>query len=300
MLIALLLLTLPGVGFVAWRNPLLLAGLLFPGLGLLGLLATAALFALMAAGGFSWQPKRKAITIAGAAAVTLALGSMWSLQRNPVIDLDGWVGMDTAIEPENMRNRREVREVVPGEVAAQALTAALEENATVVVLPESILAPATLADEIALLPAAEKARKKGAVLLLGETIRTDAVSWRNTIRAVGAVEGTFAESRLPMPFGNWQLSGGVPVRPFASDVSVLNLPSGPINVATSLCFEDTVILPHLGLLTGQADVLVSTANSWATAGTRGDETQTLSAKLLARLGGVPLVRARNTYEGAMK
>jgi len=43
-------------------------------------------------------------------------------------------------------------------------------------------------------------------------------------------------------------------------------------------------------------VLVSAGNAWATGGTRGDRTQQVSVHLLARLAGVPLVRAQNKWD----
>ena len=56
--LALLALTLPPIGFVAWLNPLAVAGVLFPGAGLAGLAMTLGVLALLAAHAWKRQAPR--------------------------------------------------------------------------------------------------------------------------------------------------------------------------------------------------------------------------------------------------
>jgi len=283
---ALALLTLPGVGWVAWHNPLFVAGLLYPQLGLLGLLATVMLFAFLAAGGPKLRVEAKSevrqqriITFS----CLLAFGfSIWALvqdfQHPAQRAMPGWYEVDTTFIP---GHQRRLGDPIPGEDIANMARYIMEfPGVDVIVFPESVLAPMAPVDELELMEVAEQARRQGVVLLMGETIalEPDGSAWRNTVTAMGYEQGnrpcdredhdipcllgderignTIDESRLPMPMGGWRLSGGVPARPFASDIVALETRSGTVNMAMSICFEDLMLWPHRGLLIGQSDVLV--------------------------------------------
>lgn len=294
---ALLLLTLPGIGFLAWRNPLFVSGVLYPKLGLLGITLGLVLFSVLAARGLKWVKGNRTIAVLGLLCVLSAGLSMRNESMHPTpTHMRGWIGFDTKIQPASLQDRYALRDRVEGHDVREAWTAALHDKFDVVVLPESIFSPFKPVDEMLLAGIAHDAKKRGALLLVGETIDTTPGAWRNTVKAMGAVNGTIDESRLPMPMGNWKLFGGVSSRPFASDIVTLQTPRKKVNAAMSICFEDTVIWPHMGLLTGKADVLVSMVNAWATSNTRGAQMQTVSVTLLARLAGVPLVRAVNTWD----
>lgn len=304
MALALALLTaLPGIGWVAWRNPLLVAGQLFPATGIGGLIATVALFGLLASGLPTPPRARRAYLGASALLAGLAVVALWHDQgaaQQRAMGAPGWYAMNTQIPPEQARDPFVVRRTLPGDVIAHDAQDAMRLGADVVVFPESVLAPGTLADQVALLTTLDHAKRTGVVLLIGQTEALHpeygAPAWRNTLRAYGAADGVVSESRLPMPVGNWKLRGGVPGRPLASDLTTLATRRGARKIAVSICFEDTVIWPHWGLLTQRPDLLVSVGNAWATRGSRGDVAQTISIRLLARLAGVPLVRATNIWE----
>jgi len=320
---ALALLTLPGVGWVAWHNPLFVAGTLYPQQGLLGVLATVGLFAVVAGGGPKFKVRSKAnlkeqrvITFSCLLAFGFSIWALYQDVQHPARRaMAGWYEVDTRFIPGHQRG---LNDPIPGAELAYMANYIMEfPGVDVIVFPESVLAPMAPADELELMLVADRAQKQGVVLLMGETIalKPDGSAWRNTVTAMGYEQGnrpcdrganeipcllgderignTIDESRLPMPMGGWRLSGGVPSRPFASDIVALETRDGTVNMAMSICFEDLMLWPHRGLLTGQADVLVSVANTWATSGTRGDQSQTLSVRLLARLAGVPLVRAVN-------
>lgn len=288
--------TLPPIGLVTWANPLLLAGLAFPGLGLIGLVACAVLLAGAGSGGLARDTRSRPIVAAVLATLILAVWSNWTMTRNPPPMLDGWVAMNTAIEPQSLRDPLEIRELVPGAIVAYRVRELLPGGAQVLVFPESIIAPRTPADELTLAIMQDEAARAEAVVLVGETIPGRDGRWRNVVRAYGPQAGAIVdEARLPMPMGNWRWRGGVRARPFQSDLVTLPTRTGPLRVAMSICYEDTVVWGHWGLLTGQADAMISLANTWATQDTRGDRTQAVSAAMLARLGGVALTRATNRW-----
>lgn len=294
MVVALLLLTLPPIGWLAWMNPLLAAGLLFPGIGYAGLVLMLATFAALAAGGD--RAARKWVLMACVPLLAAAIGLNQWHRLSPPESLYQWVGFDTKVEPANQRDPLEVRTVLPGNAIGELSMAMMNDSTEVVVFPESILSPLTPADRVAMSRAVDEAKRRGIVILAGVTEQSGPDSWRNTMQAFGAQEGVVDESRLPMPMGNWRLSGGVSARPFASDITIIETRRGPYRTAMSICYEDTLIWPHFGLLAGQADAMVSVSNSWATTHTRGRVTQEISAKLLARLAGTPLVRAENRWD----
>lgn len=295
MAVALLLLTLPPIGWLAWMNPLLTAGILFPGIGYAGLVLALVTFAALAAGGEAGS--RKGVLLASVPLLLVAIAlNQWN-RVSPPENLYQWAGFDTKIEPANQRDPFVVRDVLPGNAINELSLAMMNDSTDVIVFPESILSPLTPADQVAMSRAVAEAERRGVVILAGVVEQTGPDTWRNTLQAFGAQTGVVDESRIPMPMGNWRLSGGVPARPFASDLTVIDTRRGPYVTAMSICYEDTLIWPHFGLLAGRADVMVSVSNSWATTHTRGRVTQEISAKLLARLAGVPLVRAENRWEG---
>lgn len=291
---ALLLLTLPPIGWLTWMNPLLSAGLLFPGLGYVGLVLALATFATVSAGGD--RASRKWVLLAGIPLVAVAIGANHWTRLNPPESLYQWVAFDTKIQPANQREPGTIRTVLPGNAVGALSMEMMNDHTDVIVFPESILSPLTPGDQVAMSRAVVEAERRGIVILAGVAEQTGPDTWSNTMQAFGAQEGVVDESRMPMPMGNWRLSGGVPPRPFASDLTIIETRRGPYVTAMSICYEDTLIWPHFGLLAGRADVMVSVSNSWATWHTRGRRTQEASAKLLARLAGVPLVRAENRWD----
>lgn len=291
---ALVLLTLPPIGWLAWMNPLLAAGLLFPGVGYAGLILTLAAFSALAGSG--GQSSRKWVLGTGALLLAAAIGLNYWAGRTAGPALYQWTAFDTKIPPASLRDPLEVREVLPGTAVGALSMEMMSDDTDVIIFPESILSPLTPADQVAMAQAVDEAKRRGIVILAGVVEQTGPDQWRNTIQAFGAQEGIVDETRLPMPMGNWRLTGGVPARPFASDLTIIETRNGPFVTAMSICYEDTLIWPHFGLLAGRADVMVSVSNSWATGHTRGRLTQEVSAKLLGRLAGVPLIRAENRWD----
>ena len=294
MVVALVLLTVPPIGLLAWMNPLFAAGVLFPGTGYGGLLlATATLAALAAAGD---QAMRRPVFIAAAAILACSIVANEAARRNAPEPMHRWMGVDTTLEPAALRDPMQIRSELPGSKVGDMAAHFLNASTDVIVFPESVFDPLTAADRVALTPQALEAKRQGIVILAGAVLPDGTGGWRNTLMAFGASEGVVAEARVPMPMGNWRLSGGVTPRPFASDLALVETRHGPVSAAVSICYEDTLIWPHFGLLSGRAVVLVSAGNAWATGGTRGDRTQQVSVHLLARLAGVPLVRAQNKWD----
>lgn len=299
MTLALLLLTVPPIGLVAWRSPLILSGLIFPNTGYLGVAAGLALFAAMAGGGFSLQRHRRVPAALTLIAAVVAVGALVHHANSPAPrTMPGWFGVDTQFSPVHRPGVDVPRGVEVNSMVETLIDPNSPGLTEVLVFPESTFSPMQPVDAMMMNFAAERARRAGTTILVGEVVMLDSGRWRNTVRAYGRTSGTVDESRLPMPMGNWRPGfGGVASRPLASDLVTIETSAGHKTASMSICFEDTVLWPHFGLLTGQADVMVSVANMWAMTDMVPDRTQTISAALIARLAGTPLVRAKNTMNG---
>lgn len=295
---ALAVLTLPPVGLFAWRNPLLVAGELYPGAKVLGLvLASLLLGSIAAMRGAQGAPRARALV-----PLALLVAAGWFLFAGPHANYRvtfgptlNWAAADTHLIPETTAHADTLR--------TEKTVAAITDISTlpwvtVIILPESAVSPYRPVDELLMIEASTKALRQKRALVFGAVIVSpDGKTWQDAIMGAGTLAApdgaprVLHEAIIPMPVGNWHLGfpGGAPLRMFASDAG--NVDGTP--VAWSLCYEDTLVWPHRYLLTGNPRALVSVANDWALAGTRAARAQQISVTLLARLAGVPLVRAVN-------
>lgn len=289
---ALALTILPPFGLSFWRNPLYLSGVLLPSTGALGLLLLIAVMSALAS--------RRSIRFT--APVLIALG-MFSLvlnaaylrnespaQHRSASDSPRWIALSTEY-PGTVP--------VPGARGA-ALVVTITPHlryGTVIVLPESVLAPITDADRVELNVLDVRAKNVGATVLLGVSTQHDADGyWRNGVLAIGALRGWVHDVQIPMLAGHWRPVpglGGVRANLFGSDL--VTLPQGVASI--SVCYEDFIVWPHRGLLTGKAGIMISMGNRWALSGTYAARAQDVAALLMARLSGAQLVRATNEWRG---
>lgn len=282
--LALLLLTLPPIGWVAWLNPLVVAGVLFPGAGLLGLALTLALFALLA--GKAWTRDSPRVLRRSLLVVVLLAGSfqLHELQHPGPQHKDGWYAVATSFPPRLDPAQH------PDRIGAieEAVSAYLAEGARVIVLPESIVPGFSAADELMLNPLHVKAQRAGATVLIGITLDTAPGAWRNALYALGkGARGVVAESRIPVPVGNWRLSGGVPFDGWRGGTTTVAGESAHV----AICYEEMPLWAYRDV--AGASVLVTAANHWMLRGNRAQRYPRTTAEAMARLMRLPLVRAVN-------
>ncbi|MEY2151107.1 hypothetical protein AB7849_09330 [Rhodanobacter sp. 115] len=287
-LAALATLTVPPVGMLAWMNPLMVAGTLFPGAGGAGVIAAALVFAGLAA-----LPSRVA---AGAALLPAILGLVATRFVPAPAALPGFVTINTAAGP----GRSAHDESNDTHRIARMIRAALGvPGVRAIVLPESIVSPYRPVDDAILFDAGRQAAHLGVSVVFGAILLQDAdgTSWRDAVMGTGTLASNGSprvidDPRLLMPVGNWHLglSGGATPHPFSTDRGVL----AGLPIAWSVCYEDTELWSHGFLLFGHPAAMVSMRNDWALRGTFSLRIQTLSAQQLARMAGVPLVVAENT------
>lgn len=290
---ALLLLTLPPLGLLAWINPVLVAAALFPGIGLLlgcalGVL-TLSLIAML-----PWRrdcPSPARLAFAALLVTTLACHVVDDPRKPPLGPL-GWYGVDTrhgpsASTPEAMAFRAEL-------VAQDARSYLAFPETRLLVFPESTfaaVAPESVADVIA--PLRRDLRRRGAVALVGITQPRAGhpEAFDNVLLMVdpdGLARGTVvASSRVPVPVGGWRTGGrGVPLR--ALEPGVIQIAGQRAQV--TFCYEDFLLWTNRN--GDQVSLLISVASAWMLTPTI-DAYQTTAIRAMARISRKPLVRAVN-------
>lgn len=277
------LISLPPLGFIGWLNPLFASASLFPGSGAVGLALTLLAFSLIAA---LRKPATKA-QIALVAIAALCCPAAFHVAQGPRLARPAWIGAYA----ENTHLGRPSEGIEYRRSAWQRIQRSVAFNsgigAELLVFPESIIHDFTDLDRVGLAPALTTADRPE--VWIGATFRSKDGRVEN---AIVRLDGSMvARNRLPVPIGNWRpfMASGVVAEPFGSDLVEVAGKS----VAVSICYEDGVIWPHPGLLSGRADALVSMSNHWALRGTRTARAQAVAAHALARMADVPLLRSTN-------
>lgn len=288
---AIALSTLPPIGLLLWGSPLMVAGLLFPGFKISGLMAASLMLALVATCTRQTRGIHLALTI------LVFLSIIANVTYQPPIAPTGWkaislqFGKSPELWSDEMTRRRE-------KLASLAMEAIKHGN-HVVVFPESISGSSRRTQADLWKPVAELARAKNATVLVGQEFwGKQRTSFRNALVGYG-MNGNAGEvvvsAQVPMPVGDWKfgLDDGAETNIFGNIAGNDILFLHGKRVSFSMCYEDFLFWPHRGLLLGQADLLISAANQWPSSGTSAEVRQDMSRLVLARLAGVPLLTAKN-------
>lgn len=306
MLAALALLTLPPIGLVALRNPLLVAGMLFPGAGWWGVVATAFLLAGIVAwpdGVIARLRARQWWQAAPAALLAIPVLAMvgwwaWWAKDAPERRSEafrawyGWAAHDTT----QTEIEAAERALGVGQLLLDRSALTVVPGMRAVVFPEAILRwPPRGGDAITVPVLDAKARALGITVLVGAYTDPDPQGrWVNGLYALGAQRGWIDTPRVPVPGAHWRplVGSGVQGRLLAPDTADV---AGQ-RVGLSVCYEDAILWPHRRLLAGDGSLMVSVGNGWALHPSIA-AMQAASARLIARIAGVPLVRAYNAPRG---
>lgn len=291
---AVLLVTVPPLGFVGWLSPIALAGQLFPGFGFAGAALTWMMLAALA-GASRLSVARAAaavsVLLAGVGMIALLANLVYVQPSAPV----GWRSLDTHV------GRYPPAEDLVGRLAwHQALTDAVNEKLAdrtlrVLVLPEEILGQQDPMVAAAWSSIGAQARARGVTVLAGVDLPRPGGGYLDALWELTAGSRVVAAARVPMPLGQW--------RPWRVDSSPMNLSLGHSEVVgarpvgVSFCYEDFLFWVQAFTMLGQRpDVLISVANNWFDAGADAQRIQALHIQMWARLWGLPLIRATNWGE----
>ena len=282
LLAALLLTALPPLGVIGWLSPMNAAGVLFPGMGWIGVLCLLALAVILPLALRDWDGSRRvlvpllvcAVLANAAAAVRLGVGLTPASPK-------GWVGIQTQIRPDNGN----VFADIANNQAVIASGLDQGAGARVLVFPEAILPnwyDGTKAQFAAAVP-------PGQIWLLGAQM--------GARDALVRVEHGYAD---PVPIaqaaglllgGDWQPWNPRTLRP-AWWQRVFDLDGE--RVWTAICVEQVQPWTWLEALWQRPTVILAQSNAWwAAPGSAAPGIQDASTRAWARLMGVSVVRAVN-------
>ncbi|HWU62652.1 MAG TPA: conjugal transfer protein TraB [Ensifer sp.] len=271
---------LPPFGITGWAHPLTAAGVLFPGWGWWGLLATAAGLLVMVTR--LWP------------AVAMALCGFWLWSAASWTDPnlpEAWSGGD--LEYGQTLGRDGSLEYHSDLIAT--VRKAAGKGTRVIVLPESALGFWT--------PTVARLWREGLngldVTVVAGAAIIDAQGYDNVMVAVGsAAADILYKERMPVPVSMWQPwlrrtgqgGGGARAHLFANPV----VESEGTRIAPLICYEQLILWPVLQSMQHSPDVIVAMGNGWWTAGTSIVAIQKASVTAWAKLFDLPVVMAFNT------
>lgn len=269
------LMSVPPFGIVGWASPITAAGVLFPGWGWAGLVATAAGLSAMTTR--AWPLAGVAMGVAFAHS-----GFTWTNPEPP----EGWVGIDTTFDYQVAGNHADYAQ----HMATIALVRrAVETGASTVVLPESALGIWT--------PTTERLWTRNLAdldaIVAGGAVVVNESGYDNVmIELTGEGARVLYRERMPVPISMWRpwASGGASAQFFGD-------PTGRFagtSIAPLICYEQLIVWPILQSMLLGPDVIVATGNGWWTGDTNVVPIQRASAKAWAVLFNLPLVIAFNT------
>ena len=279
---ALILVSIPPVGFLGWANPTTSAGVLFPGWRWHGLAA------LVSAMFLSLILKRPSHILPLLVLCVLSA----CLSQDPPMPPRGWKGVDTHFgglsgQAGFVRFYDQNKHMI--ETAMDSKTSA------VLLFPEAVAGrwnrtTAALWEE----PSAHLA-SQGLTVLFGAELFADrgvgSEQYDAVVIAVGSESGVLYRQRFPMPVSMW--------RPFCANSARIHwLDSGVFilhgrKFAALVCYEQVLTWPVLISMIQQPEVILAPANAWWSRNTSIPGIQHNVLAAWARLFHIPVITAFN-------
>jgi hypothetical protein len=258
-------------------NPLTVAGVLFPGLGWAGLIATIILFGTLS--------KFRLYSILSAA--MLAAICYVSHPGIPTVS-PTWQGHDTELGGSELSKQTPMA-LYKAVVYVQET--AFDSNAPIQVFPEGIINHWTPSAEGFWQSTYSELQQNHQSILFGaEEYGPHGGQYRNELLLRGQYTATF-QQRVPIPYAMWRPwdNIGVPIHYFGPSI----LSVGPRRAAPIICYEQLLVAPILMSIEHNPDVIVSVANDYWTKGTYIAEIQQSAIEAWSRLFWIPVVSATN-------
>ncbi|WP_233849428.1 conjugal transfer protein TraB [Paraburkholderia sp. HD33-4] len=291
--VATLLVSVPPLGMIGWLSPLHVASALFPGWQLAGL--TLGVCALGTAAGV-WRSKVAPIIGVLLTAAAMVAHSFSQRPEGPT----GWVAVNTSFGRLDQRDYDALYKRT--EAVRATADRQFELGARVVVLPEEVIGLWRPSTRYWWSRYLEPLARTDRTLVLGvdlgdrESLRGHSdnedysLTYTDSAVVLGAGHGRF-DSRQPVPAGLWRPWANVSATPGHVMQGYLHLAGR--RAAFSICYEDFLWWPHWRLLVDRPDVFVGMSNEWFSADLALANIQQQSAESIAKLAGVPLLRAMN-------
>lgn len=279
LIVILMLLALPPLGAIGWANPLTAAGVLFPGLAWLGLLATLALYYVIA------ESPRPLRLFPFAVLIALAY-AFWE----PVKPSSSWQGIDTQLGSQNdpqmeFAQLRQLQAIVMQHSRAAA-------PGTVFVLPEMVGGDWSQ-NRVWWDRVQSQLTAKQQTVLIGAS-QPVAVNngYVNTVVSLGQHTGQAWVDRVPIPIAMWK-PWNRPANVHADWLGTGLQTIGNTKAASLICYEQLLIWPVLASMVEKPDLIIAPANGWWAHATSLPATQRQTVQVWSQLFKVPVVFASN-------
>ena len=270
--------TVPPIGLIGWASPLTSAGLLFPGLGWLGIAAM-----LLAPPAIVRKP------LLGIVATVALIATAHAVQPRSPTPLAGWAAVDTTFGrgpewPDPIHELQNVQEIQRTAIASPA---------QVIIFPETVVSRWNTAAEIFWEPVIETLRSRGQTIVLGTTVPLLGSPRRLNGTIVRGADGPdFFEQHIPVPISMWNplSESGFPLRLWGP--GTLRIAGEQVGVL--ICYEMLLSWPVLSLSIEHPTILVGIANDYWARNTPIPAVQREFVLAWARLFSIPALIARNT------
>ncbi|MBC3884940.1 nitrilase-related carbon-nitrogen hydrolase [Undibacterium griseum] len=280
---ALALTALPPVGFVGWVNPLTAAGVLFPGLGFVGLACLVV--------GLVLTVLRRWPAVAILASVAVA-SNIVALQAKPEPWVSAWSGQDTAFA--RLQTAAAPNFLAEGQRMAQVLMIAGQlQPGRVLVMPETVLPRVRQVNDFnasMLADLSARLKAKGSAVLIGAEVVGPGHQLQNALVVLGDESAPLVQ-RVPVPIGMWRpwSAESIAADPLASGIALV----AGRKVAYLICYEQLLVFPLLVSMAHNPDLIVGSANDWWARDTSISTIQRQSLWAWGRLFSLPIISATN-------
>ena len=273
--LALVLCTVPPVGLVGWANPATAAGVFFPALGWLGLVAMVAALAALC-----YWPTR----VGAALAVAALAGAVVSSPAAP-----SWIqAHQTTYGGSGGAGRDFMRDYAANQ---SMIELAVSSKAPFVLFPETVAGLWTPATAELWEDAAAHLRATGRTALVGAEVPIEGTGrTRNALVFVGHHSGELVQ-RIPVPVSMWKpwADAGTEANLFGDGIGQVN----GKRAAVLVCYEQLLVWPMLLSQAAGPEIVIGAANDYWAAETSIPGIQTMTLRAWSRLFSVPLVVAVN-------
>ncbi len=258
-------------------NPLTVAGILFPGLGWVGLVATIILFGTLS--------KHRVSSLLSAG--MLAGICYVSHPGTPIIP-PAWQGHDTELGGSELSKQTPMA-LYKAVVYVQET--ALDSNAQIQVFPEGLINHWTpSAEGFWQSTYSELEQNHQSILFGAEENSFHRGQYQNELLLRGQYTATF-QQRVPIPYAMWRPWDDIVVPIHYFGPSIISI--GPRRAAPIICYEQLLVAPILISMEHNPEVIVSIANDYWTKGTYIAEIQQSAIQAWSRLFWIPVVSATN-------
>jgi len=282
LVIALFIVSAPPIGTLGGFNPVLSAGLYFPGLGWVGLGLTVCWFCVLA-----HAPANLTTRLTTSLPFLLVAIISNLVYSTPV--LPNWFSLDTSLGPATSSDAQYDRMLtLQDKVSAWSSD---HGQGSVLLLPE-LVGDNWAVNEDWWRDIDRRLKHRQQTLLLGAFIPVGTGrAYENVILAIGENAGIKFKDRVPVPISMW--------KPWTDDGAISFWFDPGINqikehrVASLICYEQLLVWPALLSFAKSPDVLIAPANDWWATKTNLPELQQQSVFAWARLFSVPYIWATN-------